>query len=274
MHRVFVPIYRFFRSHKALLYVLLALSTLVFVFFGTKLRYEEDVAKLLPRSSVESELAFSDIGLKDKIFIQITSADAETPLDTWTLSDYIDEFTDALEQRDSTGKYIRSILRSLDAETAIGAMDYGFEHLPSLIDTGFYEAFAAALEPAALDAQMARNLELIESDMTGETTRLVCTDPFALRDIFLARLMPEGAMDRSVGDSATSSAPTGPSRWPSSLPVSSRPTRALPPSSPASSTRSARPSKQRIPTPASFSTAHRWVPCRTQVPSSRTWSGP
>ncbi len=200
MHRVFVPIYRFFRSHKALLYVLLALSTLVFVFFGTKLRYEEDVAKLLPRSSVESELAFSDIGLKDKIFIQITSADAETPLDTWTLSDYIDEFTGALEQRDSTGKYIRSILRSLDAETALGAMDYGFEHLPSLIDTGFYEAFAAALEPAALDAQMARNLELIESDMTGETTRLVCTDPFALRDIFLARLMPEGAMDGSVGD--------------------------------------------------------------------------
>ena len=200
MHRVFVPIYRFFRSHKALLYVLLALSTLVFVFFGTKLRYEEDVAKLLPRSSVESELAFSDIGLKDKIFIQITSADAEMPLDTWTLSDYIDEFTDALEQRDSTGKYIRSILRSLDAETALGAMDYGFEHLPSLIDTGFYEAFAAALEPAALDAQMARNLELIESDMTGETTRLVCTDPFALRDIFLARLMPEGAMDGSVGD--------------------------------------------------------------------------
>ena len=200
MHRVFVPIYRFFRSHKALLYVLLALSTLVFVFFGTKLRYEEDVAKLLPRSSVESELAFSDIGLKDKIFIQITSADAETPLDTWTLSDYIDEFTDALEQRDSTGKYIRSILRSLDAETALGAMDYGFEHLPSLIDTGFYEAFAAALEPAALDAQMARNLELIESDMTGETTRLVCTDPFALRDIFLARLIPEGAMDGSVGD--------------------------------------------------------------------------
>ena len=200
MHRVFVPIYRFFRSHKALLYVLLALSTLVFVFFGTKLRYEEDVAKLLPRSSVESELAFSDIGLKDKIFIQITAADAETPLDTWTLSDYIDEFTDALEQRDSTGKYIRSILRSLDAETALGAMDYGFEHLPSLIDTGFYEAFAAALEPAALDAQMARNLELIESDMTGETTRLVCTDPFALRDIFLARLMPEGAMDGSVGD--------------------------------------------------------------------------
>jgi predicted RND superfamily exporter protein len=179
---------------------LLALSTLVFVFFGTKLRYEEDVAKLLPRSSVESELAFSDIGLKDKIFVQITSADAETPLDTWTLSDYIDEFTGALEQRDSTGKYIRNILRSLDAETALGAMDYGFEHLPSLIDTGFYEAFAAALEPAALDAQMDRNLELIESDMTGETTRLVCTDPFALRDIFLAQLMPEGAMDGSVGD--------------------------------------------------------------------------
>ena len=137
MHRIFVPIYRYFRSHKALLYIILALSTLIFLFFGAQLRYEEDVAKLLPRSSVESELAFSDIGLKDKIFVQITSANPDEPLDTWTLSDYIDEFTQMLQQRDSTGRYIRGILRSLEVETALGAMDYGFEHLPSLIDPSF-----------------------------------------------------------------------------------------------------------------------------------------
>ena len=200
MQRIFVPIYRYFKSHKVLLYLVLGISTLIFVFFGSKLRYEEDVAKLLPRSSVESELAFSDIGLKDKIFIQITSASPDDTLDTWTLSGYIDEFTAALQQRDSSGKYIRGILSTLEVETALGAMDYGFEHLPSLIDTSFYTAFAQALTPEAIESRMVKNVELIESDMTGETTQMVCTDPFALRDIILAQLMPDGAEDGSVGD--------------------------------------------------------------------------
>ena len=65
MHKIFLPLYRYFRGHRAAMYTLLIVSTLVFLFFGLQLRYEEDVAKLLPRSSVDSELAFSDIELKD-----------------------------------------------------------------------------------------------------------------------------------------------------------------------------------------------------------------
>ena len=200
MHRIFLPIYHYLHKHKAVRLVLLIVSTLVFLFFGLQLRYEEDVAKLLPRSSVDSELAFSDIELKDKIFIQITSADPEQPLDTWTLSDYIDEFSAALLQRDTTGQYIIGILSSLDAGMMLGAMDYGFEHLPSLIDTSFYEAFAEALSPAAIEAQMGRNRALIDNDMTGQTTQMVCMDPLDLRDIFLARMFPDGLGAGTVGD--------------------------------------------------------------------------
>jgi len=198
MHRIFVPIYRYFQKHKGLLYGLLALSTLVFILFGARLRYEEDIIKLLPRSSLDSELAFSDIGLKDKIFIQITGRDSESPLDTWTLGDYIDEYTAALLSRDTTGRYIVGILSALEVETAFGAMDYGFEHLPSFIDTSVYGPMATALEPAAVDRQMSRNIELIEADMTGETTQLVCTDPLALREILLADILP-GIEGGSVG---------------------------------------------------------------------------
>ena len=191
MQRIFVPIYRYFQKHKGLLYGLLAASLVVFIFFGARLRYEEDIIKLLPRSSLDSELAFGDIGLKDKIFVQIMAADPEEPLDTWTLGSYVDEFTDAVRARDTTGQYIVGILSGLDIETGLGAMDYGFEHLPAFIDTSYYSAFAAALEPGAVEAQMVENVALIEADMTGETTQLVCTDPFGLRNIFLADLLPE-----------------------------------------------------------------------------------
>ena len=144
MHRIFLPIYRYFQGHRALLYIALFASLLVFAIFGSRLRYEEDILKLMPRSSLDTELAFSDIGLKDKIFIQITAADPDQPLDTWTLGLYIDEFTDALRTRDTSGKYIVGILGSLNTETALNAMDYGLEHLPTFIDTAYYSAFAAA----------------------------------------------------------------------------------------------------------------------------------
>ena len=191
MHRIFLPIYRYFKGHKAVMAVLLAVSTLLFAVFGAKLQYEEDIIKLLPRSSIDSELAFSDIGLKDKIFVQLTSSDPDQPLDTWTMGCYIDEFADALQARDTVGRYILGILSALRAEDALDAMDFGLEHLPAFVDTAFYQDFARAVTPEAIEAQMVRNVALIDADMTGETTRLVCTDPLALREIFLSGLMPE-----------------------------------------------------------------------------------
>lgn len=191
MHRIFLPIYRYFKGHKAVMAVLLAVSTLLFAVFGAKLQYEEDIIKLLPRSSIDSELAFSDIGLKDKIFVQLTSSDPDQPLDTWTMGCYIDEFADALQARDTAGRYIIGILSALRAEDALDAMDFGLEHLPAFVDTAFYQDFAMAVTPEAIEAQMVRNVALIDADMTGETTRLVCTDPLALREIFLSGLIPE-----------------------------------------------------------------------------------
>ena len=43
MHRIFLPIYHFFKAHKALMYVLMIASAVVFAIFGFKLRFEEDI---------------------------------------------------------------------------------------------------------------------------------------------------------------------------------------------------------------------------------------
>ena len=98
MHKIFVPIYRYFNRHKPLMYVLMVASAIIFLFFGLKLHYEEDITKLLPESSVESQLAFSSIELKDKIYIQVTSADE--PLSPEVLAERTDEFVDLLFEKD------------------------------------------------------------------------------------------------------------------------------------------------------------------------------
>ena len=54
MHRIFLPLYRYFQKHKTALYLLLAGSFLLFLAFGVRLRYEEGIVKLLPPSSTDS----------------------------------------------------------------------------------------------------------------------------------------------------------------------------------------------------------------------------
>ena len=191
MHRIFLPLYHYFQRHKPLLYVLLAASFILFLVFGLQLRYEEDIVKLLPRSSTDNELAFTDIGLKDKVFIQITSADPANPLDPYTMGTYMDEYCQALLQQDTAGRYMSGILYQLDMGSMLGAMDYGFEHLPAFIDTSLYAAFLQALEPESVEAAMQENLALLEADMTGEASQLVTMDPLGLRNILIRQLMPE-----------------------------------------------------------------------------------
>ena len=183
MHRIFLPIYRFFQKNKALMYGLLIASTVVFGWFGSKLQYEEDIIKLLPRSSTSNELAFSDIGLIDKIFVQVTSRDTLNPLPPEQLGALVEEYCNLLEQKDSATHYLKGVFAALDIDTALEAMDYGLGHLPSFVDTSWYALIEQKLEPEAFQAQMEKNYEIIVNDETGEDSQLVSMDPLSLRDL-------------------------------------------------------------------------------------------
>ena len=194
MHRIFLPIYHFFKKHKASLYILLALSSLVFIWYGAKLRYEEDILKLLPGTATSSEVAFSDIGLVDKVFIQLTSRDTLHPVDPGILGSDMEEFCDILLQKDSSTHYINGVLSSLEMDTALSAIDFGLSHIPSYVDTSWYRVIEAAMEPEALAAQMEENARLIMEDETGETSQLVVMDPLNLRNHALEGFMDNDAM--------------------------------------------------------------------------------
>lgn len=187
MHRIFVPLYRFFRTRKALMYIIMAVTTLVFVFFGLKVKYEEDISSLLPTSSVESQLAFSSIELKDKIYLQVTSANEQLPPEI--LGERMDEFTDLLFEKDSTSHLISNILVRMEPETAINALDFVLDHIPSFVDPSVYPAFEEAMNPEVAQAQMEADYELLMSDETGDLTQMIAYDPLNLKDVVIGDML-------------------------------------------------------------------------------------
>ena len=191
MHIVFLPLYHFFRNHKILMYLIMVVTTLVFLFFGLRLHFEEDISKLLPSSSVESQLAFGSIQLKDKIYIQVTSTDEHLSPDL--LAERTDEFIDLLYKKDSTSHYIGNVLYKMEPETALNAMDFVLEHIPSFIDTAAYQDFEKALEPEAIEKQMWVNYEQMMEDETGDITQAIMYDPLNLRNVVLGNVL-QGAV--------------------------------------------------------------------------------
>lgn len=190
MQKIFLPLYRFFSHRKTLMFSIMIVSTAVFLFFGLRLHFEEDISKLLPESSVESQLAFSSIQLKDKIYIQVTSAD--DPLSPEVLAERTDEFIDLLFEKDSTSQFISNVLYKLEPEMAINALDFVLEHIPSFIDTAAYRDFEKAMEPEAVERQMWINYNMMMEDEMGDITQAIAYDPFNLRGAVLGDAI-EGA---------------------------------------------------------------------------------
>ncbi len=169
------------------MWVILAVTSVVFVVFGLQLHYEEDITKLLPSSSVESQLAFSSIELKDKIYLQVESAG--DPLPPEVLGNRIDEFVDLLFERDSSTQFISNVLYKMDPTIALNALDFVLEHIPSFIDTSVYRDFEQMMEPEVIRTQMWVNYEQMMEDETGDLTQAIAYDPLNLRSVVLGDVL-------------------------------------------------------------------------------------
>ena len=187
MHKIFIPIYRFFKSRQVLMYSIMAVTFAVFAFFGLQLHFEEDITKLLPSSSVESQLAFGSIGLKDKVFIQVTSSGEQ--LSPEEIGGLTDEFVEMLFERDEKKHYISNILYKMEPEVGLNALDFVLEHLPSFVDTTAYTAFLQALDPETAAAQMQANYDLLMEDETGDALQMIAYDPLNLKDAVIGDLL-------------------------------------------------------------------------------------
>ena len=155
--------------------MLLILSSIIFLFFGIKLHFEEDMSKLLPSSeSNECEVVFGNLKIKDKIILQMRGATPET------LALYMDSLMQHImdENEDIANSFYR-----LDEDDLLYALDFVLEHLPSFVDTSLYPKFDTAI--AHVGSTMEQNREIIMNDETGSLTQMVCNDPLNLRQYLL-----------------------------------------------------------------------------------------
>lgn len=195
MEKIFIPLYHFLNKRKWLMYTLLVISSVTFIYNGLKVEYEENIAKLLPQTeaATESGLAFGNLRVKDKIFIQLSLKEDtldETNLleESAILASATDELVEKLLIRDTATQYIAHILNRIDDDLLINGLDFALMNVPSFIDEDCYKSFDSLLMPQTIEKQMALNATLVMNDEEGSVSTMVGQDPAALR----LALLPQG----------------------------------------------------------------------------------
>lgn len=201
MDRIFIPLYRYLKKKKALMYFLMIASSLVFLYFGTRIVFIEDITKLLPQEgpASKSSLVFGDLKVKDMIILQVTSDQKKGA----ELAQLADDFSEQLLKADSVN--IANIISGINTDDFLAdnldKLEEGKEfirsHIPSFFDESQIRKFDSLLTSEALDStMMVRSGLLMEYIMEGDfdkyqtTWNMLAEDPAGL----LTTLIPH---DRS-----------------------------------------------------------------------------
>lgn len=181
-----VKIFSYFKEHKAVMYVLLTVTTLVFAALGLRLKFEEDISKLLPSTDIgtSQQLVFNNLKVKDKIFLLFVPKDSIVTTDD--LAAACEAFSDSLVAHDSDG-HINNILYKLDEDLLLSGMTYLYENLPVFLEDGDYARIDSLLTKEAIEEQMSTNFDELQSASSMFTYDLIRLDPAGMRGIMMAK---------------------------------------------------------------------------------------
>lgn len=177
-----ISVYRFFKSHPAVFWFTLLISTALLAFVGSKVQYEEDISKLLPSSDDYNEsagIAFTDLKVKDKIFVQIQGV-AGSDTERGTLMDAMDMFVETIVDLDSVDNdFDHEVLYVIDETDLLGALDFVIGHVPSFVDEHTYVGMDTLFRRKNVARCMRENLRLVNDGLLP--VEMATTDPLNMR---------------------------------------------------------------------------------------------
>ena len=163
MTRLFLFLFRYFRTHRVVFYATLVVSSLVFLWFATRIHFQENILDLLPKTdkSKESAVAFGNIRVKDKVFVSLLRDGEKDPQ---AQAAAMDDFLSLLSERDKDG-LVGNVLAGFDSDDLMNIVYYGLDALPCHIGPDFYPLLDSLGKEEVIDA-------LVSGDLAPPVTEL------------------------------------------------------------------------------------------------------
>lgn len=187
MARFFSGIYHFFSRRRWLLFSLFFLCIALTAFFTSRLRFEEDISKILPKDASVAKLneVFRQSKFMDKLVVMVSLKDSTTIVPD-SLVNFADEFTNDVQQ--TLAPYIKQINYRVNDEMTLTLLDMVQEHLPVYLTAADYATIDSLIEPVTVKATLQQNLQTLSSPAGFGLKNFIANDPAGISFIALKKL--------------------------------------------------------------------------------------
>jgi 1-acyl-sn-glycerol-3-phosphate acyltransferase len=191
MHKFFIAIH-LFASRNRFLSVAMAFGfLLLFGFFASKIKFEEDITRLIPKNERSDEAAkvLRQLNFADKITVIINAEKGATPED---LAQTATVFLDSLQ---SCNEFINGVQGRVDDENIQEAFSFVYSNLPLFLNDADYKQIGQKLHKDSIAATVQGNYRSIISPSGLVTKDFILKDPFGISFIALKKLQQLGMGD-------------------------------------------------------------------------------
>jgi 1-acyl-sn-glycerol-3-phosphate acyltransferase len=191
MHKIFIAIHKFIEQNRALTFVMAAVYLLACGYLFTRLKFEEDITKLIPKGENTDNAAKVLNGLKfaDKITVIIEKDSSGNADDLTALAD---AFLDSLN---ACEPFIKSVQGSLDEESLEQTMEFVGQNLPLFLDKEDYIKIEANLAKDSIAKTVQENYKTLISPSGFITGKMMTQDPLGITFLALRKLQNLGLSD-------------------------------------------------------------------------------
>ncbi|MEP3837864.1 MAG: MMPL family transporter [Algibacter sp.] len=185
MDNFFYKIYLHFNSKKAIGFGVLTLLFVILGFVASKIEFEEDITKLIPTNSENSEFqkVLKNVNFTDKIIVNISRSETGLVDD---LTAYAAQFIDSIKA--SSGNYIKQIQGRVEDAEIKNTADFIYQNLPLFLNETDYETLANKIKKDSIDAITLKNYKTLISPSGIVAKDFILKDPLGISYIAIKKL--------------------------------------------------------------------------------------
>lgn len=181
-------LYKFFKRHRILLLVLVLFAFGSTIYFGTKIKLEEDINKFIPKDKKIDEINFvlNNIKIKDKLVINIFNTDT-TNTETADLMQCADMLADSLNSTKGSG-YIKDLSYKISDDLITRLYGTFYNNLPIFLEEKDYKTIDGFLQPDSLKNIINSDYKTLLSPSSMVFGKFIKKDPINLTPLALKKL--------------------------------------------------------------------------------------
>mgnify|MGYP000915155861 CR=1 FL=1 len=191
MHKLFIDLYYFIKKNKIFAFAIALVFLLSCGFFASKIHFEEDITRIIPKSDKSDVTAkvLQQLNFSDKVTVIIEKGH-EGSLDD--LSEMATVFLDSIT---SCNQYIKTIQGKVNEENIQETFDFVYQNLPLFLEDKDYLQIQNKLNKDSIAQQVQSNYRTLISPTGIVAKDFILNDPLGISFIALKKLQ-----QLSVGD--------------------------------------------------------------------------